>query len=129
MCELKRIAKRFLSLTLVMAMVAGFLPQITVAAASSGEVTGLSDANIGLSYSGDKTDTWSAGGSTITGSIQSSSGCGTTHYQSTLSITNRRSLEVQLSFTYELDLQGGDCTGGRHCCNRWRQLFQNTGSR
>lgn len=62
MCELKRIAKRFLSLTLVMAMVAGFLPQITVAAASSGEVTGLSDANIGLSYSGDKTDTWSAGG-------------------------------------------------------------------
>lgn len=107
MCELKRIAKRFLSLTLVMAMVVGFLPQITVAAESSGEVTGLSDANIGLSYSGDKTDTWAAGGSTITGSIQSSSGCGTTHYQSTLSITNRRSLEVQLSFTYELDLQGG----------------------
>lgn len=52
MCELKRIAKRFLSLTLVMAMVVGFLPQITVAAESSGEVTGLGDANIGLSYSG-----------------------------------------------------------------------------
>ena len=109
MYELKRIARRFLSLSLVMAMVLGFLPKITVSAsaASSGEVTGLADANIGLSYSGDKTDTWSAGGSTVTGSIQSSSGCGTTHYQSTLSITNRRSLEVQLSFDYELDLQGG----------------------
>ena len=107
MHELKRIARRFLTLSLVMAMVLGFFPQIAIAAESSSEVTGLADANIGLSYSGDKTDTWSAGGSTVTGSIQSSSGCGTTHYQSTLSITNRRSLEVQLSFDYELDLQGG----------------------
>ena len=101
--------KRFLSLVLCMCMVMALLPNVTITAfaAESGEVTGLSNENIGLSYSGDKTDTWSANGTTVTGSIQSSSGCGTTHYSSTLTITNKRSITAVLSFNYAIDAQGG----------------------
>ena len=92
-----------------MCMVMALLPNVTITAfaASSGEVTGLSNENIGLSYSGDKENTWSANGTTITGSIQSSSGCGTTHYSSTLTITNKRSITAVLSFDYAIDAQGG----------------------
>ena len=107
---MKQVFKRFLSLALAMLMVLTLLPAMTTtawAATSSGEVTGLSNENIGLRYSGDKTDTWSADGTTITGSIQSSSGCGTTHYSSTLTITNKRSITAVLSFDYAIDAQGG----------------------
>ena len=107
---MKQVFKRFLSLALAMLMVLTLLPAMTTtawAATSSGEVTGLSNENIGLRYSGDKTDTWSANGTTITGSIQSSSGCGTTHYSSTLTITNKRSITAVLSFDYAIDAQGG----------------------
>ncbi|MCC2129040.1 InlB B-repeat-containing protein [Oscillospiraceae bacterium CLA-AA-H272] len=106
---MKSTLKRFLSLVLCMCMVLTLLPNVTITAfaAESGEVTGLSNENIGLSYSGDKTDTWSANGTTVTGSIQSSSGCGTTHYSSTLTITNKRSIAATLSFDYAIDPQGG----------------------
>ena len=106
---MKSTLKRFLSLVLCMCMVMALLPNVTITAfaASSGEVTGLSNENIGLSYSGDKENTWSANGTTITGSIQSSSGCGTTHYSSTLTITNKRSITAVLSFDYAIDAQGG----------------------
>ena len=106
---MKSTLKRFLSLVLCMCMVLTLLPNVTITAfaAESGEVTGLSNENIGLSYSGDKTDTWSANGTTVTGSIQSSSGCGTTHYSSTLTITNKRSIAATLSFDYAIDQQGG----------------------
>ena len=106
---IKRITKRFLSLLLVTVMVLALVPVITVPAhaATSGTVTGLSNDNIGLSYKGDKTDTWIAFGTTITGSIQSSSGCGTTHYSSTLTITNKRNIPAVLSFDYVIDAQGG----------------------
>ena len=106
---MKSTLKRFLSLVLCMCMVMALLPNVTITAfaASSGEVTGLSNENIGLSYSGDKTDTWSANGTTVTGSIQSSSGCGTMHHSSTLTITNKRSIAATLSFDYAIDPQGG----------------------
>lgn len=106
---MKSTLKRFLSLVLCMCMVLTLLPNVTITAlaAESGEVTGLSNENIGLSYSGDKTDTWTANGTTITGSIQSSSGCGTTHYSSTLTLTNKRSITAVLSFDYAIDQQGG----------------------
>ena len=109
MTMIKRITKRFLSLLLVTVMVLALVPVITVPAhaATEGTVTGLSNDNIGLSYKGDKTDTWIAFGTTITGSIQSSSGCGTTHYSSTLTITNKRSITAVLSFNYAIDAQGG----------------------
>ena len=106
---MKSTLKRFLSLVLCMCIVLTLLPNVTITAfaAESGEVTGLSNENIGLSYSGDKTDTWSANGTTVTGSIQSSSGCGTTHHNSTLTITNKRSIAATLSFDYAIDQQGG----------------------
>ena len=106
---IKRITKRFLSLLLVTVMVLALVPVVTVPAhaATEGTVTGLSNDNIGLSYKGDKTDTWIAFGTTITGSIQSSSGCGTTHYSSTLTITNKRNISAVLSFDYVIDAQGG----------------------
>ena len=106
---MKSTLKRFLSLVLCMCMVLTLLPNVTITAfaAESGEVTGLSNENIGLRYSGDKTDTWSANGTTVTGSIQGSSGCGTTHYSSTLTITNKRSIAATLSFDYAIDQQGG----------------------
>ena len=106
---MKNTWKRFLSLVLCICMVMALLPNVTMTAfaAESGEVTGLSNENIGLSYSGDKTDTWSANGTTVMGSIRSSSGCSTTHHSSTLTITNKRSIAATLSFDYAIDQQGG----------------------
>ena len=103
------VLKRLLAITLALSIVLPIFPQLdtTALAASSGDVTGLSNDNLGLSYSGDKTDTWTASGTTITGSIQSSSGCGTTHYSSTLTITNKRTIPAALSFDYAIDAQGG----------------------
>ena len=108
---MKTVLKRFLALTLAFLMIFTLMPAFEIpvyADTSSGEVTGLSNENIGLSYSGDKTDTWSASGTTVKGSIQGSSGsCGATHYQSTLTITNKRSIPAELSFDYIIDAQGG----------------------
>ena len=106
---MKQVFKRFLSLALAMLMVLTLLPAMTTTAwaATSGTVTGLSNNNIGLSFTSDADDAWSAGGTTVTGSIQSVSGCGTTHYSSTLTITNKRSIAATLSFDYAIDRQGG----------------------
>lgn len=59
---MKQVFKRFLSLALAMLMVLTLLPAMTTTAwaATSGTVTGLADENIGLSYSGDADDAWSA---------------------------------------------------------------------
>jgi len=106
---MKQVFKRFLSLALAMLMVLTLLPAMTTTAwaATNGTVTGLSNNNIGLSFTGDADNAWSAGGTTVTGSIQSVSGCGTTHYSSTLTITNKRSIAATLSFDYAIDRQGG----------------------
>ena len=106
---IKRITKRFLSLLLVTVMVLALVPVITVPAhaATSGTVTGLANENIGLSFSGDADDAWSASGTQIIGKAKSTSGCGTTHYSSTLTITNKRSIPAVLSFDYVIDAQGG----------------------
>ena len=106
---MKQVFKRFLSLALAMLMVLTLLPAMTTTAwaATSGTVTGLSNENIGLSFEGDADDAWSANGAEVTGSIQSVSGCGTTHYSSTLTLTNKRSIPAVLSFDYAIDAQGG----------------------
>ena len=61
---IKRITKRFLSLLLVTVMVLALVPVITVPvhAATEGTVTGLANENIGLSFSGDADNAWSASG-------------------------------------------------------------------
>ena len=91
MSEVKNIVKRFLSLTLIFALVAAMLPAVSmpVNAATSGTVTGLADENIGLSFSGDVDNAWSATGTQIIGKAQSTSGSGCgggSNYRSTLTI-------------------------------------------
>ena len=107
---IQRISKRFLSLLLVAVMVLALVPAITLPAfaATSGTVTGLSDTNIGLSFSGDAGDAWSATGTTITGSVVSVGGpCSDTNYNSTLTIKNNKATKATLSFNYAIEQNNG----------------------
>ena len=102
--------KRFLSLVLCMCMVMALLPNVTMTAfaATSGTVTGLADENIGLSFTGDADNAWSANGTSITGAATSTGGaCGNTSYDSTLTITNKKSTTATLSFDYSIEQNSG----------------------
>ena len=108
---MKTVIKRFLSLTLAFLMVLSLLPafEIPAYAATSGTVTGLSDENIGLSFTGNADDAWSAKGTSITGSVVTvDGGCsGETSYNSTLTITNKKSTTATLSFDYAIEQNSG----------------------
>ena len=107
---MKNTWKRFLSLVLCMCMVMALLPNVTMTAfaATSGTVTGLADENIGLSFSGNAEDAWSANGTSIIGAATSiSGGCSTTSYKSTLTITNKKSTTATLSFDYSIEQNSG----------------------
>ena len=107
---MKQILKRFLSLALSVLMVCSLVPglAVTAYAATSGTVTGLADENIGLSFSGDADDAWSATGTTITGSVVSVGGtCSDTDYNSTLTITNNKLAKATLSFDYTIEQNSG----------------------
>ena len=108
---IQRISKRFLSLLLVAVMVLALLPVITLPAfaATSGTVTGLSDTNIGLSFSGDADNAWSASGTQIIGKARSTSGScgGGSSYRSTLTITNKKTTKATLSFDYTVMVSEG----------------------
>ena len=107
---MKSTLKRFLSLVLCMCMVMALLPNVTMTAfaATSGTVTGLADENIGLSFTGDADDAWSANGTSITGAATSEGGaCGNTSYNSTLTITNKKSTTATLSFDYSIEQNSG----------------------
>ena len=107
---MKSTLKRFLSLVLCMCMVMALLPNVTMTAfaATSGTVTGLADENIGLSFTGDADDAWSANGTSITGAVTSTSaGCSDTVYKSTLTITNKKSTTATLSFDYSIEQNSG----------------------
>ena len=102
--------KRFLSLVLAFCLILPLLPNVSMMAfaATKGDVTGLADENIGLSFSGDAEDAWSAGGTQIVGSATGTGGaCGDTHYSSTLTITNKRTTKATLSFDYAIALNSG----------------------
>ena len=101
--------KRFLSLVLCMCMVMALLPNVTMTAfaATSGTVTGLADENIGLSFTGDADDAWSANGTSITGAATSTGGCDGTNYDSTLTIANKKSTTATLSFDYTIEQNSG----------------------
>ena len=102
--------KRFLSLVLCMCMVMALLPNVTMTAfaATSGAVTGLADENIGLSFTGDADDAWSANGTSITGAATSTGGtCSDTSHSSTLTITNKKSTTATLSFDYSIEQNSG----------------------
>ena len=109
---IQRISKRFLSLLLVAVMVLALLPVITLPAfaATSGTVTGLSDTNIGLSFSGDADNAWSASGTQIIGKARSTSGSGCgggSDCRSTLTITNKKTTKATLSFDYTVVVSEG----------------------
>lgn len=107
---MKSTLKRFLSLVLCMCMVMALLPNVTMTAfaATSGTVTGLADENIGLSFTGDADDAWSANGTSIIGAATSTGGtCGDTSYKSALTITNKKSTTATLSFDYSIEQNSG----------------------
>ena len=108
----KRIGRRFVSLLLTFVTILTLLPAITLPAlaATSGTVTGLADENIGLSFSGDADNAWSAGGVQIIGKVRSTPGSGCSsnkNYRSTLTITNKKSSKATLSFDYTVVVSGG----------------------
>ena len=94
-----------------MCMVMALLPNVTMTAfaATSGTVTGLADENIGLSFSGDADgDIWTANGTSITGSVTGTAGtCSDSHYNSTLTITNKKATTATLSFDYTIEQNSG----------------------
>lgn len=106
----KRIGRRFVSLLLTFVTILTMLPAMTLPAlaAKNGTVTGLADENIGLSFSGEAEDAWSATGTTIVGAATSTGGtCGADHYKSTLTITNKKSTTATLSFDYSIEQNSG----------------------
>lgn len=106
----KRIGRRLLSLLLTVVTVITLLPAMTLPALAkvTGPVIGLTDETIGLSFDGDKDDTWSATGTTIGGRITGKSAAILgTKYQSTLTITNMRATTAKLSFKYTVEPNGG----------------------
>ena len=106
----KRIGRRFVSLLLTFVTILTMLPAMTLPAlaATEGTVIGLADENIGLSFTGDAVDAWSANGTSIIGAATSTGGtCSDTSYQSTLTITNKKSTTATLSFDYTIELNNG----------------------
>lgn len=105
----KRIGRRFVSLLLTFVTVLTLLPAMTLPAlaAASGTVTGLANENIGLSFSGDAEDAWTANGTTIIGSATSTGGCSGKDYNSTLEIKNKKSTTATLSFDYSIEQNSG----------------------
>ena len=99
---IKQILKRFTSLMLVFVLVFSLMPVFSITAfAADMAVSGLSDENIGLTT--DKSDAWSATGTTITGSVKGTSGtCSSSSSESTLTITNNKTVPAILSFSYKI---------------------------
>ena len=106
----KRIGRRFVSLLLTFVTILTMLPAMTLPAlaATSGTVTGLADENIGLSFTGNAADAWSANGTSITGAVTSEGGtCSDTSHESTLTITNKKLTTATLSFNYSIEQNSG----------------------
>lgn len=110
MRDLKQVVHRFTSMLLTLLMILTLLPlsTFTVYAATSGTLTGLTNTDIGLSYSGTGEDAWTASGTTIIGKVKSTAGaCRNTDYNSTLTITNNKETEALLSFDYAIEQNKG----------------------
>ncbi len=81
---------------------------LVVSADTSGTLT-LADGSIGLSFSGDANNAWTASSTTITGSVTSiKDGMCTTSYKSTLTIANNKTTAATLSFSYTVTLSSGN---------------------
>ena len=99
----KKVSQRYLAAMLVLLMVFTLMPF----SANAAVVNGLDDLSIGLNNSG---GTWGAAGTLVTGEVTGSPKAGCSDAKSatsTLTITNKKSVEALLSFNYELSLSGG----------------------
>lgn len=108
----KRIGRRFVSLLLTFVTVLTMLPAMTLPALAetSGNVTGLTDQNIGLSFNGTADNAWSASSTQIIGKARSTSGSGCgggSNYRSTLTIKNNKTTKATLSFDYTVVVSEG----------------------
>ena len=107
---MRRWARMLLAVALVLTSVpASPLPAYAVV---SGELTGLSNKDIGASYEGSDGGgytSWSVnGGNRITGTTKSQDGmCNDTSYNTTLTLKNNKDDAAILSFDYEVTLSGG----------------------
>ena len=115
----KQILRRVLSLALSAVLVGSLLPAISTPAlaAVNGTLTGLSNEDIGASYSGSDDGSYTSwaviGGNGITGTAKSKDGgsCGSdTKYNTTLTLTNNKGTDAILSFDYKITLSGGTVT-------------------
>ena len=108
----KRIGRRFVSLLLTFVTILTMLPAMTLPAlaATSGDVAGLADETIGLSYRGDAENPWNASATGVIGKVKTTQG-GTCSdpkkYRSTLTITNKKTTKATLSFDYTVVLSEG----------------------
>lgn len=111
---IKDILRRFLSLTLSAILLLSLLPVLSAPAlaATNGVLSGLSNPDIGASWTG--TDdggyvNWGVtGGNSFTGSVRSKgSSCGNAAYSTTLTLTNNKSMAATLSFDYTVALNSG----------------------
>ena len=110
----KRVMKRFSSLMLAALLILSIVPAISLPAlaaeTAATDLEGLSDSDIGVSYTSTNETYagWSASGTTISGYVVSVGGpCSDTHYNSTLTITNNKTMAATLSFDYAVDLNSG----------------------
>lgn len=111
---IKRIRKRFTSLLLSAVMLLSFFAACPMPAyaAVSGTLRGLSNADIGASYTGTdsgKNSSWSVtSGNSIKGSVTGTAGaCNDSHYNTTLTITNNKPTAAILSFDYTIAQNDG----------------------
>ena len=78
-----------------------------VYAATKGDISGLTDDMIGLSFTGTADDPWTAKDTAVTGvAISTSGSCSDTNYNSTLMITNKYTTKAKLSFSYTFNGTG-----------------------
>lgn len=105
----KRIGRRLVSLLLTVVTILTMLPAMTLPAlaAQSGPVVGLADENIGLSFTGDAEDAWSANTDRIVGRVTSYKGGTWLRYESTLIIKNSKNTLATLSFDYAIEQNEG----------------------
>ena len=109
MNDLKQIVRRFTSMLLAILMALTLVPQsaLSVLAATNGDLSGLSDPDIALSYSGSADNAWTVTSSSITGSVAKGSGCVDSDKDSTLTILNKKSSKATLKFGYSISLNSG----------------------
>ena len=105
----KRIGRRLVSLLLTFVTVLTMLPAMTLPARALTKGTlNLTDSSIGLSYTGDAEDPWSVNGEGLFGQVTSDKGTIRWYrYESTLTITNKKTTSATLSFTYTFVLNKG----------------------